>query len=55
MTCRFDLDCFNTRRFKPYTGKMQVCANYLSESDAEGQIEEGWEDVELRQQNFHSF
>lgn len=36
MTCRFDLDCFNTRRFKPYTGKMQVSANYLSESDREG-------------------
>lgn len=52
MTCRFDLDCFNTRRFKPYTGKMQVCANYLSESDAEGQIEGG---MLLRQQNFHSF
>lgn len=34
MTC-LDLDCFNTRRFKPYTGKTLVCANYLSESDRE--------------------
>lgn len=42
MTCRFDLDCFNTRRFKPYTGKMQVCANYPSESDRKGR-EEGSE------------
>lgn len=36
MTCLFDLDCFNTRRFKPYTGKTLDCANYLSESDREG-------------------
>lgn len=36
MTCLFDLDCFNTRRFKPYMGKTLVCANYLSESDREG-------------------
>lgn len=36
MTCLFDLDRFNTRRFKPYTVKTLVCANYLSESDREG-------------------
>lgn len=36
MTCLFDLDCFNTRCFKPYTGKTLDCANYLSESDREG-------------------
>lgn len=39
MTCRFDLDCFNTRCFKPYTGQMEVCANYLHESDTEREWE----------------
>lgn len=46
MTCLFDLDCFNTRRFEPYRGKTLVCANYLSESDREG----GVENAELSQQ-----
>lgn len=53
MTCRFDLDCFNTRRFKPYTGKMQVSANYLSESDREGKRH--GEKCEAQWANFHTF
>lgn len=36
MTCLFDLDYFNTRRFKPCTGKTLVCANYVSKSGGEG-------------------